>query len=101
MSQGNICPVTRALLTMLPGAQVIARRERSWHSATFGGSRVTLCLQVPMTEDDAALVDFRQILPDHDFALKKGMVADIAIVEEQRTSAMDLSITIEILLLDE
>jgi hypothetical protein len=101
MSRGKACPVTRALLEMLPGAEVITRSERSWHSATFSGSRITLCLHLPAAMGEAGLAQFRQALPGHDFALKKGLVADIAIVEERQMSDTAISMTIEALLLDD
>jgi hypothetical protein len=101
MSRGKACPISLALVAMLPNAAVTSRHERSWHSATFAGSRIMLCIAVPDDADHAVLVDFRKRLLDHDFALTRGFVADIAIIGE-RTSAGEKSVfEIEVLLLDD
>jgi hypothetical protein len=101
MSHGKACPVTLALAAMLPNAEIVNRHERSWHSATFAGSRVMLSIAVPGEMDRGALAEFRKRLCDHDFALTKGFVADIAIIGENTSADENIVIEIEVLLLDE
>ncbi len=100
MSRGKVCPLTQALLAMLPGAKLISRQERAWHSATFSGSRIEINLVVPTEVDAAYLAAFRDQLPEHDFALKQGCVADIAIKAETPLSDGGIEYAIEALMLD-
>jgi hypothetical protein len=101
MSRGKTCPVTHALVAMLPNAAVTSRHERSWHSATFAGSRIMLGLAVPGDTDRARLKDFRKRLADHDFALTRGFVADITIIGERKSADEKSVFEIEVLLLDD
>jgi hypothetical protein len=90
-----------ALVAMLPNAEVLSRSERSWHSATFAGSRIILSLAVPSDTDRTLLENFRATLPDHDFALKLGFVADIAIISESTSADEKTALEIEAMLLDD
>jgi hypothetical protein len=101
MSRGKACAVTHALLLMLPEAEVTNRYERGWHSATFAGSRIMLVLAVPDDTDRARLEDFRKRLPEHDFALTRGFVADITIIGERKSANEKSVFEIEVLLLDD
>jgi hypothetical protein len=101
MTRGQPCSLCRALTAILPGSEVLNRRERSWHSATFSGSRIMLGLMVAIGTTPDAIADFRQNLPENDFQLTKGFVADIAITGEGVSNDGRLQLEIEALVLDE
>lgn len=94
-----LCPLGRALLVRLPGAQLVGRSQAGWHSATFSGERVVLKLELA-GEDSAVRADaFAAALPDAEFHLPRQIVADI-LVSERRETGDAMRLTVEALLLD-
>ena len=84
-------------------AQVVSHSERPWASITFTGTRHTLALIFAGAEAVAAAEYFIAALPDHEFAIPKHLVADAAIgaVEHRMLPTPRMSITCEILMLDD
>jgi hypothetical protein len=72
------CALSRALVTMLPGAEIVKCVQTDWHSATFSGQRVLISVQVTGREFFANTRELLTNLPEHEFTLTRGIVADIA-----------------------
>lgn len=88
------CPLSEALVALLPGAVVTRRRAQDWHSATFSGQR--LQLDIRMADDDELAEAFAQSLAEHEFALPHWLVADILVTGRSGDLLM-----VEALLLDD
>jgi hypothetical protein len=93
----RLCPLSDALLELLPTAIITRRRDHAWHSATLSGMRMVLDLQIEGF-DAARAKDFAAMIEDHEFSLPELLVADIA-VTEQRSTGSAIMMTIEALLL--
>lgn len=96
----NPCPLSSALLALLPGACLRSRKATGWHSATFSGERVTVLLGLESEQRHERAAHFAQALPETEFSLRRQLVADI-IVSEMSESDDTLLLTVEALLLDE
>jgi hypothetical protein len=94
------CPLSSALLALLPGAGVRSRKATGWHSATFAGERVTVLLGLEGEQRHERAAHFAQALPETEFSLRRQLVADI-VVSEISDSEDTLLLTVEALLLDE
>jgi hypothetical protein len=93
------CAFSNALIALAPGAVVIRRTERDWHSATFSGKRVVVDLAW-----DAAAADveaFAAMLGEHAFADTDLLVADIGAAGQVRMADGATVLNIEALLLDD
>ena len=77
--------------------------ERGWTSVTFAGTRHTMTLQFTGHQAVAAGENFVALLPEHQFAIPSQLVADAAVtsVDQEVWPIPRLSVTIELLLLDE
>lgn len=95
----------RAALGELAGgqAEIVSHAERSWASVTFAGTRHSVGLMFDGAEAVAMGEAFIDALPDHEFTLPRELVADAAIVavEHSLLPAPRLTVTCELLLLDE
>jgi hypothetical protein len=93
------CPLSNALIELLPGAIITRRREQDWRSATFSGVQLELVLRVDAS-DAAPAKAFTQMIGDHEFALPDLLVADILVTERQETEN-SIALTVEALLLND
>ncbi|RDV06034.1 hypothetical protein DXH95_00850 [Sphingorhabdus pulchriflava] len=94
------CNLGKALIALLPEAEMLSRKTQAWHSATFSGERVVLTMKLSGANCRSRAAAFATALPDTEFALRRQLVADIAVC---KTVIEDQSIllTIEALLLDD
>jgi hypothetical protein len=93
------CPLSDALIALLPGAVITRRREQDWRSATFSGARLMLDLQIEGI-DAAQAKNFVMMVENHEFSLPDLLVADIAVTGQQRIGNAT-ALTVEALLLEE
>lgn len=94
------CGLSKALLALLPAAEIASRKQTPWHSATFSGERVIIVLKLAGDDQAARAKDFAKALPDTEFNLRRQLVADI-LVSEMVPFEDDVLLTVEALLLDE
>jgi hypothetical protein len=74
-------PLLSAVLTLGEGqAELIRHAERPWTSVTFAGTRHTIVLAFTGPEGIAAGEAFIALLPDHEFAIPRQIVADASVV---------------------
>jgi hypothetical protein len=92
------CPLSDALIRLLPDAIVTRRRESDWHSATFSGKQLILDLKTSAPEPD--IRRFADGLAEHEFSIPNLLVADIAVAAQQEL-ADGVLLTVEALLLEE
>jgi hypothetical protein len=71
----------RALLTMLPNAEICMRSERLWRSLNFSGTQLELSATVSSESHSEMAAEFEQMLSDHDFHSGDQFVADIAVTK--------------------
>lgn len=101
MSEGlNSNVLFRALREMMPDATLSLIHERPWHSLTFCGVQVCICLVLGVEDHADVVARFATELPTHDFDLPKHIVADIA-VAEAAISENQSRLIIDALLLDD
>lgn len=100
MSARAACPLTRAVINLLPGAAVVGCKRQAWHSATFSGERVILTLTLEGADSGLRYQHFAKELPEAEFTLRRQCVADI-LVTGQIERADGLEVTVEALLIDE
>jgi hypothetical protein len=101
MSEGlNSNVLFRALRKMIPNATLSVIHERPWHSLTFCGVQVCMCLVLSVDGHADVVARFATELPTHDFDLPKHIVADIA-VTEAAISENQSRLIIDALLLDD
>lgn len=67
-----------------PRAELLKHAERPWASATFSGTRHTITLTFAGEAGIAAGEAFAAALPEHEFAIRRQLVADAAIVEMEQ-----------------
>lgn len=86
-----------------PHAELISHAERPWASATFTGSRHTVLLGFDGKAAMAAGEAFIAALPEHEFTIRRQLVADAAImqVDQSFAPAARLEVEAELLLLDD
>lgn len=94
------CGLSKALLALLPAAEIASRKQTPWHSATFSGERVTIVLKLTGDEPAERATAFAEALPDTEFNLRRQLVADI-MVSEMQPSDDGVLLTVEALLLDD
>ena len=99
-SPATPCPLSKALLAMLPGATLSSRKHAGWHSATFSGERVTVELGLTGDDRHERAARFAETLPETEFRLRRQLVADI-LVSNTSEAGDALLVTVEALLLDE
>lgn len=73
-------------------------RTRTWASATFVGTRLTMTFAVSPNADVGL---FRAEVHEADFALRRAFVADILVIEPEPGSAASSHLTVEVLIVDE
>lgn len=101
MSEGSKSnALCRALRKMMPKATVSLIHERPWHSLTFCGVQICICLVLSVDDHADVVARFAMELPTRDFDLPKHIVADIA-VTEAATSESQSRLIIDALLLDD
>lgn len=93
-------PLLDAVMALAGNRAVLVRhRESAWASVTFAGTRHALVLSFAGLEGIAAGEDFIAVLPEHEFAIPRQLVADAAIVAVEHTALPDAKLTVEIELL--
>jgi hypothetical protein len=92
--------LTDSLMDMLPAATIISATHTEWHSATYSGLRSLFEIILPGKNATEQAELFRACLPDHQFNLRRYMVADIAVTQALQHQD-GVRLTIEALLLDE
>jgi hypothetical protein len=92
-----------ALMELAGGrARIVSHRETAWASVTFAGARHRLELLFEGAEAVAAGELFIAALPDHEFAIPRQLVADVAVMEvDHRLDPPRLAVSIELLLLED
>jgi hypothetical protein len=84
------------------GATLLRAREKSWASITFAGARHTLELAFAGTEAAAAGEAFIALLPDHEFAIPRQLVAEATVTAvDHRLDPPRMDVTCELLLLED
>jgi hypothetical protein len=94
------CGLSKALLALLPGAEIASRKQTPWHSATFSGERVIIVLKLVGDEPAERAAAFAKALPGTEFTLRRQLVADVLVSEKQPLED-GVMLTVEALLLDE
>lgn len=92
------------LLELAQGkAELIRHGERSWASATFSGTRHTVVLSFTGLEAVAAGEALIELLPDHEFAIPRQLVADANVIAVDHTALPQphLQLEVELLLLED
>ena len=84
-------------------ALITGHSEKSWASITFAGTRHRLDLAFDGPEAIAAGERFIVLLPEHEFAIPKQLVADAAVtsVDHRIGPNARMDVRVELLLLDE
>ncbi|WP_126172258.1 hypothetical protein [Altericroceibacterium xinjiangense] len=94
----------RSTLLALAGGRgrITQHTERSWASITFAGSRHEFTLLFEGAEAVEAGEVFVTLLPEHEFDLRKHLVADATVVAvDHRVEPLRMEVTIELLLVEE
>jgi len=95
---------TRALLqalrTLIPTADISVPHERPWHSLTFCGAQIGLCVSVIDVKMLGDGEELSKKLSDHEFVLRGQIVADIMVTRAAMAEGRQCLI-IEALLLDD
>lgn len=94
------CGLSKALLALLPEAEIANRKQTPWHSATFSGERVTIALKLAGDDPAERATAFAKALPDTELTLRRQLVADV-LVSEMQPLEDGVLLTVEALLLDE
>jgi hypothetical protein len=84
-------------------ALIRAHSEKSWASVTFAGTRHRLDLAFEGADAVEAAETFISVLPEHEFAIPRQLVADAAItsVDHRIGPEPRMEVRVELLLLDE
>ncbi len=96
--------LARALLELAgQRAAITAHKIRNWASITFAGTRHEVELVFSGQAAIAAGEAFVEALPDHEFAIRRQLVADAAIaaVEQALLPEPQMRVTAQLLLLEE
>lgn len=102
--RGHTGRLEAALIALAGGhGRVLDHRERSWASITFAGTRHTLRIAYETPEAIEGGEVLIAGLPDHEFALPGRLVADatVSAVDHALAPAPSLTVTCELLLLDD
>ncbi len=94
------CGLSKALLALLPEAEITSRKQTPWHSATFSGERVIIVLKLAGDVPAERATAFAKALPDTEFTLRRQLVADL-LVSEMQPLEDEVLLTVEALLIDE
>jgi len=82
----------------MPEANIQLSAEKTWHSNSFSGAQLSIVAEIAGKDHQAIAANLRQLLPEHQFELANGLVADIAVtscVTDENASHL----VIEVLLL--
>jgi hypothetical protein len=93
-----------ALLGLSQGhGELLSHHERPWASVTFSGAHHTLGIEFSGTEAIAAGEQLIATVPEHEFAIPRQLVADVAVVSVEHTTlpAPRLVVTLEVLMLED
>lgn len=84
-------------------AEILSHKEKAWASVTFSGTRHCVELHFCGAEAVEAGECLIAFLPEHQFAIPGQLVADAAVteVEHKLLPQPELTVTAELLLLDE
>ena len=99
MTQTKMPTLADAFMALLPGATIVNIFEHSWHSATFSGLRVEIQLALAGDAAYDCVHGFAEILPAHEFDLRRYLVADIFVGDIQENPD-NIGCCIEALLID-
>ncbi|MGL5837725.1 MAG: hypothetical protein ACRCY3_04415 [Sphingorhabdus sp.] len=80
---------------------MIRSEWHAWHSGLFSGERVIMEFRMTGTDLDMKMERFANILPDTDFKLCQGFVAEIHLANLVKRKKEEIAFTIEALLLEE
>lgn len=94
------CGLSKALLALLPAAEIASRKQTPWHSAIFSGERVIIVLKLAGDAPAERATAFAKALPDTEFDLRRQLVADV-LVSDMQPYEDGVLLTVEALLLDE
>lgn len=85
-----------------PLAEIVSHDETPWASITFSGSRHRLVLRFAGSDAVSEGENFVAVLPEHEFKLRRELVADAAVtrVDHELLPAPLMEVECEILLLD-
>jgi hypothetical protein len=84
-------------------ALILAHSEKSWASITFAGTRHRLDLAFEGAAAVEAAETFIAYLPEHEFAIRRQLVADAAVIAVDHRIGPEprMEVRIELLLLDD
>ena len=97
-------PLLSALMELAGGkAELLRHSDRNWASVTFSGTRHTVVLAFTGIEAVAAGEALIEVLPEHEFAIPRQLVADAAVVAVEHSLLPEprLEVTAELLLLED
>ena len=95
-SAPSLTEQAKVAIRAIHGAKIETWVARPWASVTFSGRRIFAELTFPsVAAGEAFVADF----PEHEFALRSGLVADAAIVSVR--AEPDFRVGAELLILDE
>jgi hypothetical protein len=100
MKQPKKPTLPEALLALLPGSEIARSTQTEWRSATFSGHRFSIAFVLSGIGALDRVQTLQANLPDHEFDLRRYVVADI-IVEDIIEAAGMITFRIEALLLDD
>jgi len=84
-------------------AELIRHSEQPWASVTFAGTRHTIVLAFTGAEAIEAGETFLALVPEHEFAIPRQLVADATVVQVKHTAVPEerMECEIELLLLED
>lgn len=96
MTRPRIDPAAGALIrsvrALAGGAVVVEAESEPWESLTFRGARHRIALRLP---DANAVRRIAALLPEHEFALARHIVAEVAEVRTEGTLLRFSALTVE------
>ncbi len=100
MTRAKKPDLTESVLELLPEATIICAKAKDWHSATFSGISLEISLSLAGDRAIDRLIALAENLPDHEFDLRRYIVADISL-EDIQTEDDTLTCRVSALLLNE
>jgi hypothetical protein len=100
MSVAESSGLTRALQQLMPGALLSVSEERPWHSITSAGTQLRLSADIGGEHHQETSAGLSRSLPEHQFDLGNGLVADIAVMHCAHGDSAS-RLVIDVLLLDD
>jgi hypothetical protein len=92
--------LVRALADMLPDADIRVVHQQRWHSQRVAATQIRLSIEVSGNRYVSIAQRFSEALPDHEFALREQLVAEIA-VTDRLAAATSIKLTVDALLFDD